>query len=191
VYQASGSERERQNDPKFFRVFSERRQRLEQTLVDHKSIIATILQASGSKRRVEIYAQFIQKLIDRLEKPEEVTGEEVVALSGLTGKVFVGTGTSAPADFSEDVKSETFIRKALECSVKCPICGGYLDPEKSLSYDHIVRKREGGDGGAESLLGPAEHVLPHLQARQLTSADASELFIVVRSNQFQNAGGAL
>jgi hypothetical protein len=138
------------NDPNFFRVFSERRQRLEETLVEHKPIIATILQASSSKIRIETYSQFLQKLIERLEKPEQVTGEEVVALSGLPGKVFVGAGTSASTDFSDDVKSETFIRKALECAVKCPICGGYLDPEKSLSYDHIVRKRDGGDGGVKN-----------------------------------------
>ena len=33
----------------------------------------------------------------------------------------------------------------------CPICGGMLDPKKSVSYDHIERIREGGAGDIENV----------------------------------------
>ena len=35
-------------------------------------------------------------------------------------------------------------------AIKCPICNGYLDPEKSVSYDHVVRRREEGTGDEEN-----------------------------------------
>jgi len=134
------------NDPTFFSKFAARRAMLEKTLVDHKSMIATILQGYVSKHRVEKYAQFLDNLIERAGDTKEITNEEIVTLSGLTGKVFVGAAASGAVQFSDDVKSETFIRKALESAVKCSICHGYLDPSKSVSYDHITRKREGGGG---------------------------------------------
>ncbi|MCV5626719.1 HNH endonuclease [Escherichia coli] len=31
------------------------------------------------------------------------------------------------------------------------MCQGYLDTEKSVSYDHIVRVREGGDGNSDNV----------------------------------------
>jgi hypothetical protein len=34
--------------------------------------------------------------------------------------------------------------------LECPICGGLLDVEKSVSYDHIRPIREGGLGVAEN-----------------------------------------
>lgn len=136
------------NDPLFFSKFAARRAMLEKTLVDYKSTIATILQGYVSKHRVEKYAQFLDNLIERTGNTKEITNEEIVSLSGLTGKVFVGSSQSGSVDFSDTVKSETFIRKALESAVKCSICNGYLDPSKSVSYDHITRKREGGCGSA-------------------------------------------
>lgn len=44
-----------------------------------------------------------------------------------------------------------FIDVALRNALKCPICQGYLDTEKSVSYDHIVRVREGGDGNSDNV----------------------------------------
>ena len=134
------------NDPTFFSKFTTRRATLEKGLVDHKSTIATILQSYGSKHRVEKYALFLDNLIERAGDPKEITNEEIVSLSGLTGKVFVGSPSSGAVDFTDDVKSESFIKKALEGAVKCPICKGYMDPSKSVSYDHIKKKQEGGGG---------------------------------------------
>ncbi|OGV71071.1 MAG: hypothetical protein A2283_21430 [Lentisphaerae bacterium RIFOXYA12_FULL_48_11] len=138
------------NDPRFFQKFAGCRARLEKTLVEYKSTIAAILQGYVSRHRVEKYANFLEALINRLESVESVTNEEIVTLSGLTGKVLVGSAPVNTQSFSDEVKSETFIRKALENTVKCAICGGYLDPAKSVSYDHIIRRREGGNGAVDN-----------------------------------------
>lgn len=139
------------NDNSFFKNYIERRQKLEKTLIDHKPTIAAILQAYGSKHRVKNYAKFLDNLIEHIVDPtKEITEEDIVKLSGVSGKVFVGAAAPKDIDFSDDVKSETFIRRALESAVKCPICHGYLDPNKSISYDHKTRKREGGSGESEN-----------------------------------------
>ncbi|NRG05136.1 HNH endonuclease, partial [Vibrio coralliilyticus] len=52
---------------------------------------------------------------------------------------------------SDEQKNKLFINVALKHAIKCPECNGYLDIEKSVSYDHIVRVREGGFGNAENL----------------------------------------
>jgi hypothetical protein len=138
------------NDPVFFQKFAARRPILEKALVEHKSMIATILQGYGSRHRVEKYAQFLDNLVERAGTPTAITNDEIVSLSGISGKIIAGQPSSAGASFSDDVKSETFIRKALEGAVKCSICNGYLDPSKSVSYDHVKRKRDGGDGEAQN-----------------------------------------
>lgn len=134
------------NDHTFFRKFSSCRASLEKALVEHKSIIALVIQGYVSKQRVDKYAAFLDALIERLQSGSPLSVEDVVSLSGLTGKVLVGGSPVETSNFSDDVKSETFIKRALQSAVRCSICGGYLDPSKSVSYDHVVRKREGGDG---------------------------------------------
>jgi hypothetical protein len=138
------------NDPTFFRKFSACRARLEKALVEHKSTIAVILQGYVSKQRVDKYVAFLDALIDRLQSEAPITVEDVVSLSGLTGKVLVGGTPVTANDFSDDVKSETFLKKALQAAVTCSLCGGYLDPAKSVSYDHVVRRREGGGGASDN-----------------------------------------
>jgi hypothetical protein len=36
----------------------------------------------------------------------------------------------------------------LKSALKCPICDGYLDPIRSVSYDHIIRVQDGGIGSS-------------------------------------------
>jgi hypothetical protein len=138
------------NDPTFFQKFSRCRPRLEKALVEYKPTIAAILQGYLSRYRVEKYAGFLEALIQRLEVETPITNEDIFSLSGAVGKVLVGTSPVESQSFSDDVKSETFIRKALENTVKCSICGGYLDPSKSVSYDHVKRRREGGNGALDN-----------------------------------------
>lgn len=134
------------NDKAFFQKFTAVRSKLEGILVNHKDLIATILQKHVSPKRVEKYADFLDELIEHLTTKGVPSEFELVKMSGLDGKVVVGNGVFVPKDFSEDVKSGVFIAVALNSSIKCPICDGYLDTEKSVSYDHVVRAREGGVG---------------------------------------------
>ena len=138
------------NDKAFFRKFTDVRAKLEDILVNHKDLIATILQKHVSPKRVSKYAEFLDTLIQYLITNDAISELELVKMSGLDGKVVVGSGNDPSKKFSDDIKSGAFINKALTSSIKCPICDGYLDTEKSVSYDHIIRAREGGHGVANN-----------------------------------------
>lgn len=134
------------NDKAFFQKFSTVRSKLENVLIGHKDLIATILQKHVSPKRVDKYAEFLDELINYLVEGDSPSELELVKMSGLDGKVVVGSGGDVSAEFSDDVKRGAFINAALVSSIKCPLCNGYLDAEKSVSYDHVVRTREGGLG---------------------------------------------
>ncbi len=132
------------NDKVFFNKFTQARSKLEKILVNHKDLIATIIQKHISPKRVDKYADFLDDLINHLNTSDDLNELEIIRISGLDGKIFVGTGSDPTKNFSDDAKSEAFITTALRSSIKCPICEGYLDTDKSVSYDHIIRARDGG-----------------------------------------------
>ena len=51
--------------------------------------------------------------------------------------------------FSNETKSEVFIKEALDSALKCKICGGYIH-RNAISIDHIIRKQDGGTGILEN-----------------------------------------
>jgi len=138
------------NDKTFFNKFTHARSKLEQILVYHKDLIATIIQKHISPKRVDKYADLLDALIDHLNAGEELNELEIIKISGLDGKIFVGNAGDSAKNFSDDAKSEAFIMTALRTSIKCPICNGYLDTEKSVSYDHVVRAQDGGNGRSDN-----------------------------------------
>ncbi len=139
------------NDKNFFKKFSTIRAKLETILVDHKDLIATILQKLVSARRIERYATLLDETISALAKGESVSDSDIVRFAGLDGKILTGTGIGAPKQFSDDAKSLVFIQSALASAVKCPLCNGFLDTVKSVSYDHIQRAQHGGAAVAGNL----------------------------------------
>lgn len=139
------------NDQSFFAKFTNVRSRLEDVLVTHKDLLATILQRTASQGRVSRYTTVLGKIIDRLVAGKPVSETDIVEFAGLEGKILVGASAEGGKTFSDDTKSLVFIRAALSSAMKCPLCGGYLDTEKSMSYDHVVRAREGGSGVAANL----------------------------------------
>lgn len=138
------------NDKLFFQKFTSVREGLEQTLIEHKDLIASILQKTISTKRVGRYSALLEKTIQRLIDGAAVTEDTLVADADLTGKIFVGKGTESAKSFSDDTKSAVFLKTALSSAVKCPICSGYLDPKKSVSYDHVIDIKDGGEGSDEN-----------------------------------------
>jgi hypothetical protein len=134
------------NDPVFFKKFTTIRSKLEDILIKDKDLIATILQKHVSRRRVEKYSELLEKLINRLISGADVSETELIIMGDLQGKIVAGTSNNNAKNFSDDSKSQVFIIAALSSAIKCPICHGYLDAEKSISYDHIERARDGGVG---------------------------------------------
>ncbi|EFW0166590.1 DUF262 domain-containing protein, partial [Salmonella enterica] len=132
------------NDKGFFKRFTAVRSDLESILVKDKELISMIIQKNSHRARDVKYKEFLDKLIKRLELSDEVTEAELIQLAGLQGKIVAGDLASKSKKFSDDQKSKIFINAALISAIKCPICKGYLDTTKSVSYDHVIRVREGG-----------------------------------------------
>lgn len=138
------------NDSTFFAKFTNVRAKLENTLVSRKELIATILQKHVSPKRVDKYVTLLEGLIENMANNVQMSDDLLVKLSGLDGKIVLGSASSESSRFSDDVKSEAFISVALETSIKCPVCGGYIDSAKSISYDHVIRVRENGKGDVKN-----------------------------------------
>ncbi len=139
------------NDGQFFKKFTSVRQRLESLLIEQKDLIATIIQKLSSKVRTSTYSTLLEQLIRELETVEAtLSPEQIVKLAGLEGRLLLGETTTKSTKFSDDTKSKVFIRTALVSALRCSICNGYLNVEKSVSYDHVERKRSGGLGDASN-----------------------------------------
>jgi hypothetical protein len=140
-----------ENNKQFFKDFTEIRSKLEDVLIENKDLIATVLLKHISYKRVDVYANLIDKLIANLQDNIDIDQILIVKNADLEGKVIVGApNTTKNVNFSDEIKSETFIKTALNTAIKCSICNGYLDIEKSVSYDHIMRVQDGGVGEAEN-----------------------------------------
>ncbi|PCH76006.1 MAG: hypothetical protein COB98_07420 [Flavobacteriaceae bacterium] len=140
------SKKVRNNDKNFFFTFTNNREKLETILVEKKDLIATILQKQISKNRVDTFSNLIDEIIKRLNNQEKIEDSDIVKIAKLEGKIVLGSSNLASTLFTDEVKSSSFIKKAISTAMKCPICNGYLDPEKSVSYDHIIRKQDKGTG---------------------------------------------
>lgn len=138
------------NDKVFFKKFTSVRGKLEALLIADKPLIATILQKTISPKRVNQYANLLDKIISHLAEKGDVTDNDLVEYAELVGKIFVGSEKTNSTNFSDDTKSATFISTALKSVIKCPVCDGYLDSQKSISYDHIKPKRDGGLGSPDN-----------------------------------------
>ncbi len=140
------AKRVRDNDKGWFVAFTKRRKKIEEFLVEHKGIMTLLISALGSKQRVDGAIKVLELMFERAELENgSITPDEIALKLGLESRLY--TIQSKPGvDFSDDVKSSAFLRQAFQQALICPICHGYLDPSKSASYDHIVRKQDGGDG---------------------------------------------
>jgi hypothetical protein len=134
------------NDKHFFQKFTTIRERLESLLIEHKDLIATILQKSISQHRVPRYHKLLNNVIDALNAGQEISERELISFSDLDGKIIAGEFKRTSSKIGCEDKSKVFINAALENGIKCSVCGGYIDVEKSVSYDHIQPVRDGGLG---------------------------------------------
>jgi hypothetical protein len=144
------AEKIRNNDGGFFKKFSMARAKMEQFLIQNKSLIGILLQNMSKRQRVANTCELLQFLVVECGDGRIVTPEAAISRLGLRGRVFDVDASHGPTYFPDDVKSMAFVGKALENALKCPICDGLLDPAKSVSYDHKVPRREGGTGDIEN-----------------------------------------
>lgn len=138
------------HDKNFFVKFSRIRRKLEQTLINEKDLISKIIHAHVSGKRTAIYCELLELIIDSLNNEEEITEIFLIEKSNLRGKIVAASPNNQHKKFNDDSKSQAFISSALQSAMTCAICGGYLDPVKSVSYDHIIRVQDGGLGNVDN-----------------------------------------
>jgi len=147
------------NDKDFFKRFTSIRANLEKTLIKNKPILASLVNRAGHKKRTEYYCSLFESMIDYLlslkKKGAEMNGyflseAEILQLAHFEGNILAGSSITNATKISEDAKNAVFIDTALSSAITCPICYGYLDPSKSVSYDHIIRVEDGGKGSAKN-----------------------------------------
>jgi hypothetical protein len=144
------TEKIRNNDDGFFRKFTIARSRVEQFLMENKSLIGILLQNMGKTQRVPKMRDLLMFLISKSNENGPVMPHDAIAHLGLRGRIIDVVGIQTSSQFSDDTKSTIFVRRALEAALECPICRGKLDPGKSVSYDHVVPVRDGGLGEAKN-----------------------------------------
>lgn len=144
------TEKLRNNDGSFFRKFTTARSRLEKFLMENKSLIGSLLQKMAKSQRVPKMRDLLMFLVIEFVAEHSVSPEAVINALGMQGRIIDVGPATLPPEFSDDTKAMIFIRKAMDAALTCPICFGLLDPTKSVSYDHKVRIREGGDGSVEN-----------------------------------------
>ncbi|HEX3436751.1 MAG TPA: HNH endonuclease [Pseudacidobacterium sp.] len=140
------SEKLRNNNAEWFKAFTLVRQKIEQFLLNNKSTIGLVLQNMGKTQRVPKMRDLFDYLVATAIKNESLEIQKAISHLGITGRILEVNGKQASPHISDDTKSMLFIQNAIAKALPCPICGGLLDPQKSVSYDHIKAQRDGGSG---------------------------------------------
>ncbi len=136
----------RNNNQDWFRKFTYKRQKIEETLFRRKSLINQGLANVNSGQRIDRVANLLKHFVDHFHAKDEIEDFEILKYLGLQGAAGDLKIIDAPSGFSTDTKSALFLQNAIETAPKCRICNGYLHVIKSVSYDHIKPVSAGGRG---------------------------------------------
>jgi hypothetical protein len=145
-------EKLRNNNSEWFRQFTSARAMVEQFLIENKSVIGMLIVNLSKGQRVSKVKDLIEFLVRELKNPGEVvTIEQAIATLGLSGRIVDVRAITTSPDISNDTKTAVYFREALPKALHCSVCNGVLDPNKSVSYDHIERVRDGGSGDVDNI----------------------------------------
>lgn len=136
----------KENDKDFFKKFTTAREKMENFLIENKSLVGILLQNMAKQARVGKMRDLYAFLIDKFSTGDDVKVEEAIEHLGARGRILDITTAAQTTAFSDDTKSALFVKRALGSAIKCSVCRGLLDPAKSISYDHITAVRDGGTG---------------------------------------------
>jgi hypothetical protein len=85
-------------------------------------------------------------LVTELQTHKTFKVEDAIGRLGIRGRILDANAVQVAPHISDDTKSMVYVRQAVTSALRCPVCGGLLDPSKSVSYDHIDPRRKGGSG---------------------------------------------
>ncbi|MBJ8476498.1 GmrSD restriction endonuclease domain-containing protein [Acinetobacter bereziniae] len=138
-------------------IFIEHRENFEKIIYSSEHIIQQIVRkARQANKAIQPLLDFYIHVLDSLEK--NLTVKEIVEKIPespdfsyiIQDTIFdLNPDFEIGKSFSKNVKSEIFLRDALQGAPKCKICNGLLH-QKSISIDHIKRKEDGGNGSIDN-----------------------------------------
>ncbi len=136
----------RNNNKQWFVRFTLVRSKLEAIMISSKILINQGLANVNAKQRIDRVAKLVNFLVDELTAGNEVDSAAILKALELKGSIGTITPISYPSEFTTEVKSAIFLKNAISAALKCPVCGGLLNPVLSASYDHVEPKVSGGKG---------------------------------------------
>ncbi|QDU35858.1 HNH endonuclease [Maioricimonas rarisocia] len=134
-------------------AFTSVRCRFEEFLLDHRYFTNQIVVKHGSgKKSLEPMARFFRRILESVL--QEKNSDEIVAdLQSHKDLRFLKELTAQDIEhkkeFSRETKSTAFLREALAKALRCAICGARVH-KKSMTFDHKLRKQDGGAGSADN-----------------------------------------
>ena len=140
----------RNNDDNFFKVFTRNRETIERLFLENKALIVQANIAIRSTNRVQKWSALIEDTARGKLFGDGISQDGILEALDLSGKVVASEIREIGANFSTNTKSALFLGESVENAQKCPICGGLILVEKSVSYDHIQAKKDGGRGNIEN-----------------------------------------
>lgn len=141
----------RNNDGNFFKEFTKNRRPVEELLINNKALLGQANIAIRSKLRVEKWAEFFEKIARGSLLANVVTASDILDALDLKGAIIASELSESGPQISDETKSTVFLKSSLDSAKRCPLCGGYVQVEKSVSYDHITPKSKGGDGSEKNV----------------------------------------
>lgn len=137
-----------------FTAFIGVREEFETLLLENDHVIQQIVRkyrsAVGSYEAIkDFYLTCIQRLAEEKSRVHVIDEVSQLQRFAFLTKPTIEQPSAEDADFSQAVKSRTFIKTALVGAPRCAICGGYVHTS-SISIDHAKDKKFGGDASAEN-----------------------------------------
>lgn len=138
---------------RLFDEFIQNRAQFEKFLVEYNYFLEQIIikHGSGRKSYKHLY-NFIITILNLFRSG--IQNDKTIVDKLIEGefnylKVNPTIDAGLNKNFSSKIKNALYISEALKSALKCKICGGYV-PNSSISYDHIIRKDDGGKGSIEN-----------------------------------------
>ncbi len=141
----------RNNDDDFFKSFTKNRRKLEALFLENKALIVQANIAIRSTSRVQKWSELIEGVARGRLFGTKISQDGILQALDLEGKVVASEIREVGANFSTATKSAIFLRESVAKAQRCPVCNGLILVEKSVSYDHIQPKKEGGKGKLENV----------------------------------------
>jgi hypothetical protein len=136
--------------PQSLKSFLIIRHDLEKFLIKYKHFISGVNAKYGSGIKSYKHIATIYRLIIGLLQKQESEKQIVDAILNDYGFLSEFDEISVTSTrFSMDVKSQIYIQETLPKSSTCSHCRGLIH-QNSISFDHIIRKQDGGTGSHEN-----------------------------------------